>query len=192
MEITSSMREIAMMLAKINGERPKVGRYYDENNKSAIDIVTLQNKPNHGEMTYATVGLSNYAIGETAENKSLFIEIIGACTVDCDCFPNILATCAFNIINSQYKCYPGAIFPDVVKMYIPNIEMKHIMFVHPFLWDDELKTLRFEDKEIAWLQAIPISEDEYQFAEKHGVEELESKLEKANIDIFNIARHSAL
>jgi hypothetical protein len=192
MEVTNQMKEIAMLLAKINGGRPKIGRYYDDNNQSMIDLVIMDNKPGYDEKTYATVGLCNYDIGKIIDEKFLRIEIIGACISEYDCFANIISTCAFNIINSGYKCYPGAIFPDVVKMYYPEMEMKHILFVSPFLWDDNLKTLDFDDKKVTWLQAIPIAEKEYIYAQKHGVEALEDKLEEANIDILDLQRSSVI
>jgi hypothetical protein len=192
MEITNQMKEIAMLLANINGGRPKMGRYYDENEQSKIDIVFMEDKPCNGEKTYATVGLCNYDIGKIIDNKPLRIEIIGACVSEFDCFANIISTCAFNIINSGNKCYPGAIFPDIVKMYYPEVKMKHILFVSPFLWDNVLTTFDFEDKKVTWLQAIPISEEEYAYAEKHGIEALEDKLEEADIDILDLERKSVI
>lgn len=192
MEVTNQMKEIAMMLANINGGRPQVGRYYDDNEKSTIDIVTMMNKPNMDETTYATVGLCNYDIGKIIEDKPLRIEIIGTCISAYEYFANIISTCAFNIINSGYKCYPGAIFPNIVNMYYSELEMKHILFVSPFLWDDKLKTFNFVDKKVTWLQAIPISEEEYLFAEEYGIDALENKLEESKVDILDLERISVI
>ncbi|HEX2936651.1 MAG TPA: suppressor of fused domain protein [Bacteroidales bacterium] len=192
MELTSQMKEIAQMLSEINGGRPKIDRYHDDNQQSEIDIVTMNNKPDKGEITYATIGLSNHDIGLTIENKPLRIEIAGACVSEFAEFGNIISTCAFNIINSGYECYPGAIFPDVVGMYHENLEMKHILFIPPFLWDDKLETLYFEDKVVTWLQAVPISEAEYEYAEENGAEALEDLLEEAEVDILDLNRRSVL
>lgn len=44
-------------------------------------------------------------------------------------------------------------------MDYPNGEMKHVLLVSPFLWYD-LTTLNFSDKKVAWLLAVPISDNE--------------------------------
>ncbi|MDI6533855.1 suppressor of fused domain protein [Bacillus mycoides] len=40
-----------------------------------------------------------------------------------------------------------------------------MFFVPPFLWEDQLKTMDFPDKKVAWLLAVPISKKEYLFAQ---------------------------
>lgn len=192
MEPTSQMKEIAKKLSEINGGKPKIDRYHDDNNQSVIDIVTMDNKPDEGEVSFATIGLCNHDIGLTVENKPLRIEIAGACISEFAEFGNIISTCAFNIINSGYECHPGAIFPDVVGMYYEGLEMKHILFIPPFLWDDKLETLYFDDKVVTWLQAVPISEAEYEYAEENGAEALEDLLEEAEVDILDLNRRSVL
>jgi antitoxin YqcF len=76
-------------------------------------------------LSYSTIGLSDYSIGYEDNSKSLRIELVGAC--DSKCFPNILATCAFNIINTNFRCSVGTIFLDVVKMYLNNSPMQQEM-----------------------------------------------------------------
>jgi len=61
--------------------------------------------------------------------------------------------------------------------------MEHVLFTSPFLWED-LKTLDFPNKKVTWLLALPISEEEFLFAEKEGTEALEDLLEKKDIVIF--------
>ena len=70
--------------------------------------------------------------------------------------------------------------------------MKHIMFVSPFLWNEKLEALNFEDKYISWLQAIPISETEYHDAQRKGERELEALLGEVEVDILNLNRHSVI
>lgn len=83
-------------------------------------------------------------------------------------------------------------YPNVVKMYYPKLNMKHVMFVSPFLWDENLASFDFEDKYVSWLQAIPISEDEYVYAEKNGSEALEDLLEEAGVDTMDLNRPSVV
>lgn len=167
-----------------------MSRFYDDNQESSIDIVMLDNKPNEYETTFATIGLMNYDIGYSLEDKPLRVELIAACVDEYELFGNILSTCAFNIINTGYTCSPGVIYPNVIEMYYPELFMKHIMFVSPFLWDENLTSFDFDDKHVSWLQAIPISEAEYSYAEKNGSEALEDLLEESEVDILDLNRQS--
>jgi hypothetical protein len=63
--------------------------------------------------------------------------------------------------------------------------------MNPFLWDG-FKTLEIENKSIAWLLIIPISEKEKEYANVNGWEALEDKFEEFNIDIFNLYRRSVI
>ncbi|WP_246314591.1 suppressor of fused domain protein [Paenibacillus foliorum] len=120
------------------------------------------------------------------------VEIVGACKSEFEFFPNVLATCSFNVINTRLSCSPGVIFKDEVKMYYPDLEMKHVMFVAPFLWEDSLTTLDFPSKKVAWLLAIPISHKEYLFSNEQGSEKLETLFENSQINIFDLNRKSVL
>lgn len=106
-------------------------------------------------------------------------------------YPNVLATCAFCVINSNFSIFHREVFRDIIKMYYPESEMKHILFVSPFLWED-LKTLDFQNKKVAWLLAVPISENEYRFAQKKGKNSLEHLFEQKEIDIFDVERKSII
>ncbi|RNB61197.1 suppressor of fused domain protein [Brevibacillus gelatini] len=192
MEVTNQMKEIAKHLADLNGGRPRMSRFYDDNKESIIDVVIMDNKPNQYETTYATVGLCNYDIGYSVDNKPLRVEFIGACIDEYTLFGNILSTCAFNIINSDYSCSPGTIFPDVIKMYYPEFNMKHVMFVSPFLWDEKLTSFDFDDKHVSWLQLIPISDAEYNYAKQNGSEALEDLLAQSDVDVLDVNRDSVL
>ncbi|BCZ47329.1 antitoxin YqcF [Clostridium gelidum] len=140
--------------------------------------------------SYSTIGISGYSISYATENIPLRVEIVGSCASSFDCFANILASCAFNIINTKFTCYPGAIFQNVIKFYMPNSSMKHILFMSPFLWENSLKTLNLEDKKVAWLLAVPISEEEFKYANDKGIDVLEELFEEEQIDIFNLNRKS--
>ena len=104
-------------------------------------------------------------------------------------FANVMATAAFCIINTDWSIHPGAIFPNVLGMYKCSDTMKHLMFVPPFLWED-LETLSLDSKTVAWLLAVPISDEEYQYAMDNGTDALEKLFEEEQIDLFNIDRES--
>lgn len=190
MSVSNEKKQLAKYVANIFGGKASVFIYNDDNKESKIAILNAENSPNLGETSYSTIGLSDYDIDLTVEGRPLRVEIVGASPNEFQEYGNIISTCAFNIINSGYSCSLGMIYPDVVKMYYPDYNMKHIMFVSPFLWDDKLETQDSESKKIAWLQAIPISEVEYLYVEKNGREAFIDLLEQADIDILALDRES--
>jgi len=174
------------------GGKPCVIEYNDNSNVSKIEIYIGEDRPDKGVSTYATIGLSNFSIGlETEDKKNIRVEFIGACDTTADKFANIIGSCAFNIINSKFSCKPGTAYPNVIKEYYPDIDMKHIFFTMPFLWDN-LHGFEMDDTFITWLMAIPISNDEFEFLAQNGVEALERLLKEKDIDVFDINRKSVL
>lgn len=190
MSVSNENKIIAKAAFDAFGGKPSVTKYWDDKNESSIDILSCGGRPYNGVTSHSTIGLSSYSIGYTTDSTPLRIEIVGACASGYDCFRNILASCAFNIINTKFKCYPGAIFENIVKFYMHDSLMRHILFVSPFLWENRLKTLNFEDKKVAWLLAVPISEEEFKYAKDKGTDALEELFDEEQIDIFNLNRKS--
>jgi hypothetical protein len=196
-DISIKNKSIARAAYEAFGGKPKpnVSRYWDENNQSFVDVMVCQDRPSKGICSVATIGVSDHPLlkgGEEyrdGEGALVRAEIVGACHKEVKDFPNIIATAAFCVINSKWFCAPGAIFPDIVSMYLPRVSMKHLMFFPPFLWEDRLETLSFDGLIVAWLMAVPISESEYQFAIENSSDELEELFVKNDIDIFNLNRN---
>lgn|SRR5699024_1317267 len=120
MTITNKNRLIAKTALQNFRGNPVVAKYWDDNNTSNIDILETLNRPYEGITSYSTIGLSDIPIGYSVDEKSR--------NSRCWCykfeyFPNILSTCAFNIMNSKLSIFNGSIFNDVVNMYYPNSEM---------------------------------------------------------------------
>jgi hypothetical protein len=170
------------------GGSPRMTRYLDDAEESHIDVLIASDVPHKNVTTYSTIGLSDASTGLMVEGVPLGIEIVLSAHSNFEFSANILSTCAFNIINSEMVCKPESIFRDVVAMYQPNLEMKHIFFVDPFLWP--LRSHKFPSKIAAWLFAVPISEKEFEFVEKNGGGALAKAFEKHQIDVFNLHRKS--
>jgi antitoxin YqcF len=180
--------------AAIGGKpKPEISRYWDENNKSFVDIMLCEDRPEKGVNTVATIGISDHPLFQGGEEYRddegalVRAEILGSYYKKVKVFPNIIATAAFFVINSKWFCAPHAIFPDIVSMYLPRASMKHLMFFPPFLWED-LKTMEFDGVKVAWLMAIPISESEYQFAIENTTDKLGELFEENDIDYFDLNR----
>ena len=192
MTVTKENKIIAKTALNAFGGTPRVNKYWDDKNISNIDILVATDRPGDGITSYSTIGLSDYSIGYSVDEKPLRVEIVGSSATIFEYFPNILSTCAFNIINTNLSIFHGEIFKGIIKMYYPDNEMEHVLFTSPFLWEEQLKTLDINEKKVAWLLAVPISSKELLFAEKEGTEALEDLFEKNEIDIFDIKRKSIL
>jgi len=191
LSISNENKIIAKTALHAFGGKPSVSKYWDENNVSNIDMLSTVNRPYDGITSYSTIGLSDHSIGYTIDGIPLRLEIVGASATEYEQFSNVLATCAFFIINSNVSVSHGKVLQDIIKIYYPNNEMKHVLLVSPFLWED-LKTLDFQNKKVTWLLAVPISENEYLFAEDKGTDALEELFEREEIDIFDLERESIL
>lgn len=179
---------IAQKEFEVIGGKPQVFRYWDDNKKNNIDVLSCADRPYRGVISYATIGLSNCELGLVSDGFSLRVELLGTCDGKEERFPNILATTAFEIMKKN-KCEYGHIIQDVIPG--TSSEMKHVYLMNPFLWES-FKAIEFEDKKIAWLLCVPISDKEKEYAVANGWEALEDKFEEADIDIFNLNRKSVL
>lgn len=190
MAVTEENKALAVYLRSVIGGRPSVTKFWDDAHLSSIDIMCVENAPDEGVSTVATLGLSDTAIGLEADGKPLRVELLMSYRTSQGDGENILSTCAFNVINSSMAINPGTIFPRVLELYRPHSQMVHIMFSSPYLWD--LRAQDFAAKKVAWLVAIPISDAEYELARSEGSDALENLLEQHSADVFNLDRQSLL
>jgi len=181
-------RTLARAAAAAFGGQPSVHRYWDQTEHSSVDLLSAADAHFPGVTSYATIGLCEQDQGLIVESKPLRIELLAAGYNRFEFLPNILTTCVFNVINSGYVCRHGATFPEVVHMYLPSALMKHILFTSPFLWEGQFEAIYLPERAIAWLLAVPISEEELQYAERRGSDALESLLQEREIDVFDLSR----
>ena len=192
MPISIENKKINKMLRDVFKDNPKYARYADEKEKSIINVLSCSNSPWEGVTSFGTLGLSDHSTGKQVDGIPLGVELVGACYSEFDFFPNILATCSFNIINSSFKCEPGSIYLNVVEMYVES-PVKHILFLAPSIWDKKFETLYFQPQKIvAWLQIVPISDKELDYSKANGTEALENLFAREQMDIFDLSRKSVL
>ena len=75
-------------------------------------------------------------------------------------------------------------------MYQASNTLSDLYFCPPFLWNDRLSGLTTDEKELAWLLAVPISKDEAAFVSSFGAAQLEKLFEEADLDIYDANRAS--
>ncbi|MEG0314958.1 MAG: suppressor of fused domain protein [Erysipelotrichaceae bacterium] len=181
---------VAQHELKILGGTPKVNRYLNDIKDKSIDILICMDVPQKGIQSCASIGLNNTDIGLHIGEQKLRVEILGACDKQINEFGNIIASVAFNIMDSN-KCYPGYIVEDIINQYIPESHMKHVLLTDPFLWKKE-KNISVENLCISLLMIVPISDEEFDYVKKKGVDALEKQFEEKEIDIYNIYRKSII
>ena len=166
--------------------------FADDTNQNSIDIYIGENRPDIGINTYSTIGLSKYPIDLICEDgREIRVEYIGMCNSDFHEFSNIVASCAFNIIKDNYICKPGMVAVDAIADYCDELEMKHIYYTVPIIWEN-LQGIEYDNKIINWLYMVPISDKELEYINEYGDEKFEELLEEKNINVFDIYRKSIL
>ena len=192
MSISPERRTVAKTILDGFQGTPRVFAFQDEKQKISIDLLACGDQPQQDVTSYATIGLFEHSIGYEMDGKDLRLELFGVCQSSVDVFANMLVTSAFHMIQSGEIASYGAVFKDNVKMYLPESKMKHILFLPPSAWTHVFEALELGNRMVAWLQAVPISEAEYQFLLSHEVEELEALFEEKRIDLSDLQRNSVV
>lgn len=190
MVLSNEHEQVNNAILKVFDAKPTIARYSDNKKESTIDILSCKDRPIKGLVACSTIGLFNYNIGYKVHDLDLRIEILGV--ANNGVIKNILASCAFNIINLGYSCSPDSIFQNVISPFVSNTDMKHVLFVSPFIFNNKIQTLTLKSKMVTWLHIIPISHNEFLYAKKNGVESLELLFDQQKIDIANLKRKSIL
>jgi antitoxin YqcF len=181
---------LAKYLHSVLGGSPRVFDYWDDQKQNSVDILSVNDVPNRGISTYSTLRLSDCAIGLTVDDVPLRVEFLIPLKTEYEEGGNYIATSALSIINDKVVPKPGVILPRVLELYRPEGQMKHMMLVPPSVW--EVKTQEFSSKIVAWLQLVPLSDAERDFAISNGSDALEHILEKEQADVTNLERPSTL
>lgn len=174
-----------------DGEYDRVGRYWDDTRSSFVDIAKYAGSPAEGMSSYSTLGLSAYPLMDGTEEMPFRIEICGAADDGWNQFPHMLASAAFEVMGGEYL-YPDRILGGIVESYYPDLAMKHLLFMSPFLWGDRLQSFDAGGRTVAWLQAFPISEAEMQYGRSNSVDALTDLLQQREVDPVDLSRPSAI
>lgn len=177
-------RMIARTVLDAFGGKPTVRAYWDANNKSSVDVLSTSG---NGFTSWATVNLSDTPLLMDGQEYPARVELVGATSSAVD-YGLVLSTAAFCVINSGWFCFPGGVFPDIVRAHDLSRTMRHVYFTVPTLWGDKPATLRLEDRVVAWLLVVPISESELEVIRARGSDEFEELLESSGADIIDIDR----
>lgn len=81
---------------------------------------------------------------------------------------------------------PGVVHPNVLNHYCPDIVLKHLLLVPPFVWESLPTSRDVDGLTVAWLMAVPIADSEVEFARLNGTQRLQEIFEQEQIDVFDI------
>ncbi|MEU5155289.1 suppressor of fused domain protein [Glycomyces sp. NPDC021274] len=186
---------LAFAIADAVGGRAPDGivRHTDGAGTKHIDLVRFDNVPFRGGVTFGTLGLSSFPIGgQPAEGEpDLRVELVGAAYEQFRTYDNVLATGAFSVMDGA-PIMPGQIYEGAVEPYFPGFELKHVLFAEPYLWDDAFTLLELGDITVVWLQPVPITQRELDFAVAVGTDALIERFEEERIDAADMARESVI
>jgi hypothetical protein len=191
MAVSAENKMVAKHAAAAFGGRPNVWDYHHDTEPLTIGVLKSADRPTRGVTAYATIGVSDTPL--LREDGSPFdgrMEIAGVCATKDEAFGNVLAAAAFCIIRTRRVYPPGSAMKNYVAEYFPDSSVPHLYFTAPFLWEDALTTLDCGTKRVSWVLAMPISNGERDYLEKHGDDALESLFESEQIDIFDLGRAS--
>ena len=139
--------------------------------------------------TYATIGLSTVATGYSLDGVDLAVELVAVVGCNVLDYGNVLGSIATNAKSFGLPCIEGSIHDDILSMYYPDIDAKHVFLTQSWLWDD-LYISNLNNKKVTWLTPIPITDSEKQFIEQYGGSVFLNILEENNINVQDIYRSS--
>lgn len=186
---------LARAIAKSIGFNPNVYPHYDNDKLNSIDILECTDPLDKENKFFCTIGLSDLPVKILKEKQNFGIEIFIVAKEKNEFTSKLLSSCAFFIGKNDWEARPGAVFNNIISAYNDDIEMKHIYFTEPFLWQEKLEQIssKIEEKNILFLLAVPISENELLYKNKNGDEALERLLFLTNdINLFDFNRKSVV
>ena len=185
--------QVAKRTGELFGGKPGVNRIYNKDKSKWIDVLASIDTPVQGLTSWGTVGCSQTSIMKGPDGKSLGVELVMVVKNQVWSIGTILAACTFEVMDGA-PIYPNLIVPNVVTNYVPTSKCKHLLmtFVDPLIWHQSMENLENEEQIITWLNALPITELEYRFAQENGVEALTDRMREKGFDMADLDRVDAL
>jgi hypothetical protein len=186
--VPESGRAVAKAAASAFGTTGRVDRYHDPSESNWVDILACTDRPSIGFATFSTVSLHRFA--NLLEDVDIRVELAGVAAVTKLEYPNMLASAAFAVAKDGWLAAPGTVFQDLVSDYQLSAELRHLLWVPPFPWE-QLGSLRLEDgSTVQWLLAVPITEPERRLLLEVGYDMFERRLADLEVEYFDLDRPS--
>lgn len=182
----SDLKKIAEYLRDLFDGSPNINRYYSPDESRYVDIIHT----NHSD-DLTDIGTIGGCLRKNHTEPEIPVEILGV--IDRDYLEVFAETLSFIVLcmDTYNYCYmPGTVIIDAIPNN-QNYSMKHIWLWHPFCWDN-IDTLELGEHNVAFLQAIPISEEERIYILENGSDAFEDLMEINNAQYFDLNRNPVL
>ncbi|GIG65205.1 suppressor of fused domain protein [Phytomonospora endophytica] len=181
--------EVADATAQALGSRAPhdVTAHWDASKGKRVDIVRYEGHPVGDARTFATIGLSQRAL----RDPELRMELVAGVRASVSGFDRVVATVAFNIMDIG-QAFPDQVHTDAVGMYYPGCTTPHALLAIPGMWGDAFTVLHTSAGPVAWLQPIPITVPELDYASAHGFGALDKAYRGRPFDPSDLYRESVV
>jgi hypothetical protein len=156
-----------------------------------IEVLRFADVPERTVTTYASLGVCDHAWSDPDRPR---VELLLGAAVDEAVVPQIIANVAFHLVDKDFFPEPGTIVRDIVAVLQAggvSERLPHVYFMPPTPWS-LFPQLDAGPPRIELVAAVPVSDREYRYWKQYGPKELERVFERARVDLFDLARASAL
>lgn len=200
MEASEEARAAARRIGAVFGVTPQVLRFRapvdadaDGGQPDEVAIAVGDGCPGPGYASYATLDMARFPTNvTTADGRPIRSELITVGRADYRPLSDVLARCAFRVASGSLHVTPNTVVPNAVHDVDPGRATRHVLLVVPFIWPDLEILTEGDDDVTTWLQAVPITDAEAQFASRSGTDALFTRLEAAGADVSDIDRPSVV
>ncbi len=166
----------------------KIERFFDGPELHHIDVMTCESEEG---VIVGTVGLMEVELSDDA-SQSVRCELLMDAKGKNTAMPTVVATAALAVLGEGRKVAPGVVYEDMVSMYVPDLEVKHLWFIAPFQWGEDMVRVELEGRTLLPLLGVPITESEFDFVKENGPIALEKLMAEKEVDVFDWRRGSAV
>ena len=161
---------------------------------SELEFTTLYAEgPYEDFVSYSTIGLSKVILNGSEGPLPFGIEIISGTPLGVKDFSRVLVVAHKFFIEEQLFIGPGNVLQDAVKQAGISLDhLPHLYFSMPVYWGEHFSGITSNGVNIKFLCVFPISENEYAFLKKNGMDRFEDLMIENEVDIFNPKRESCL
>jgi len=157
-------------------------------NQGDIPVTMFPNQPRPGIVTYSTLGLSKKPLplpGGRTVRQELVV------SVDASYDPKIVASFLITFADYIRKQDRALLRGDVVgpsEPLIPGVKARAVYAAIPVFFSDEFATFRGSEPPTVFVWLIPLPAEDAEYVKATGWESFEDRLEKADINFWNLDR----
>jgi len=192
-EIVSEDKQIEHLLANAFGGSPLRFRVVHNTRKYEVDVLAMPGKPEAELCCLGTIGLWRTNLQGPKTSESQRVELVSIFEASREGAREVLAVAAFKVMRTQRKLSAGTVFVNCLHDWYPQATIRHLYFVDANLWSfPQLVPATMGSLQICFVEALPITESEYQYVQERGGEALEANLLGASANLWDLKQNACL